>query len=366
MVKTFFDAFSGIGGFRLGMTRAGFQCVGWCEIDPDARKFYKKYFHPHKERVYHDITTMDLGQVPPFNCLTFGAPCQPFSYAGKRDGMADPRGRAVWDAVFQLLRVKKPQVFFLEEVAGLLSSHGGRDFAWVLTQVSEVGYDCEWNLLDWRPFNLPQSRKRLFVVGHLRGQSRSQVFPLGQEEAELYQPPETEGSRRKGRGGTRAPSYALLTHDENFAPTLSTEPCTPTITAGYKRYGKASPALIINDGVPTPRLSFAPATPTITTEYKKKGTASPTIIAGYAKRGGSLPYIHYAGVANAIRMADSIRMFTSREVFRLQGFPEDAIDLVLKMSFAETDLYRFAGNAVAPQPVTTIARKLFTREEIIS
>jgi len=219
LTRTFFDGFSGIGGFRLGMTRAGFQCVGYCEKDEHARKFYKKYFKPRKtEVVSHDITTIDLDSLPDFDCLTFGAPCQPFSNAGNRAGLADDRGRPLWDAIFALLRAKRPAMFLLEEVRGLLSVHGGRDFAWILMQFSTCGYDCEWHLLDWRSFNIPQARERLFVVGHYRGSSRSEVFPLRPEEAELYQPPQAKGRGGEGRGGADNPAPALIINDGVPAP----------------------------------------------------------------------------------------------------------------------------------------------------
>ncbi|MCD8024195.1 MAG: DNA (cytosine-5-)-methyltransferase, partial [Candidatus Gastranaerophilales bacterium] len=88
----FFDAFSGIGGFKLGLERAGFECVGYCDNDKYANKLYRAYYKPNKEKFFNDITTINTDELPDFDIFCGGFPCQSFSIAGKRRGFEDTRG----------------------------------------------------------------------------------------------------------------------------------------------------------------------------------------------------------------------------------------------------------------------------------
>lgn len=358
----FFDCFSGIGGFRLGAIWAGWEPVGYCEKDPSARKFYRKFFKPKGEFVSDDITTIDIDTIPDFDALLFGAPCQPFSHAGKRGGMSDDRGRPLWEALFRLLRAKSPAHFVMEEVRGILTSNGGRDWAWILCQFSTLGYDCEWCLHDWRDYNIPQARERLFLVGHLRGVSRSEVFPFRPEKTELYHPPEREAPVVHGPA-----SPTIITHPNN---------ASPTIIAGYWKRGATLPYLMTHSGNDV-TLSEENATPVMAAQYHAQTIMSPKVV---LKKDRPYLYLNAHTKGNirdttlsssvesglecspskqlTVTMDDQIRMFTPKEVFRLQGFPEDFIEFMLRRGFPDSSLYRFAGNAVSPYPVYAIARRL--------
>ena len=172
----FFDLFAGIGGFRLGMERAGHECVGSCEWDKYARETYNKNFGSYPE--YDDVKDLHPQSLPQFDVLCAGFPCQAFSVAGKRLGFDDPRGNVFFE-IARIARDKKPQYLFLENVKGLLNHEKGDTFRTILATLDELGYDAEWQVLNSKYF-VPQNRERVFIIGHLRAGSSRQVFPLGE------------------------------------------------------------------------------------------------------------------------------------------------------------------------------------------
>lgn len=177
----FIDLFSGIGGFRLGMERAGHICLGHVEIDKFANKSYEAIFRKG-DLIGTDITTISnkkwreyRGKV---DCICGGFPCQAFSIAGNRRGFEDARGTLF----FEILRATKeiqPSYLFLENVKGLLSHDKGKTFEVMLQALDELGYDAEWKVLNSKNFGVPQNRERVFIIGHLRGRSTSKVFFIG-------------------------------------------------------------------------------------------------------------------------------------------------------------------------------------------
>jgi len=174
----FIDLFSGIGGFRMAMEAAGHECVGFCEIDKYAVQSYRAIYDTEGEFYAEDITRVNPGEFPDFDCLTGGFPCQSFSIAGKRGGFDDTRGTLFFD-IARIAEARRPDVLLLENVKGLLSHDGGGTFRTILRTLDELGYDLEWQVLNSKDFGVPQNRERVFIVGHLRGQSRRPVFPLG-------------------------------------------------------------------------------------------------------------------------------------------------------------------------------------------
>lgn len=154
--------FSGIGAPECALPALDWRWAA--EIDPFASAVYRTRF-PGVANL-GDVTVVNWADVEPVDVVVFGSPCQSFSVAGRRGGLADPRGdlaRVALDAVGRL----RARWFVLENVAGLLSSHGGRDFGALLGQMGERGYGYAWRVLDARYFGVPQRRRRLFVVGHL-------------------------------------------------------------------------------------------------------------------------------------------------------------------------------------------------------
>ena len=190
----FFDLFAGVGGFRLGFEREGFKCVGFCEIDKHARKLYKAYFGTEEkgEFEWDDVLTLNPDDVPDFEVLTAGFPCQPFSQAGKREGLKDGRAYPLWNTMFRIIERKRPLVCVFENVKGLLSANRGWSFTYFLCQMDELGYDAEWTVFNSKAFGVPQNRERVYVVCYFRERCRGEVFPLSERDKVYYRPPKTE------------------------------------------------------------------------------------------------------------------------------------------------------------------------------
>jgi len=128
---------------------------------------------------YGDCTKINWSTVEDFDLLVGGFPCQAFSIAGKRGGFKDTRGTLFFE-IARCLKEKQPCLFLLENVKGLLSHDKGTTFLTILTTLDELGYDCQWQVLNSKNFGVPQNRERVFIVGHLRGTSRPEVFPIGE------------------------------------------------------------------------------------------------------------------------------------------------------------------------------------------
>lgn len=175
-----FSTFSGIGGFEVGISnaavgRSNVEVIGYSEIDKPATSVYEKHFKG--VRNYGDITKINADKLADFDCLVGGFPCQAFSVAGRRRGFEDTRGTLFFDLA-RILRAKQPKLFVFENVKGLLNHDGGRTFATIIQTIDELGYDCQWQVLNSKDFGVPQNRERIIVVGHLRGTPRPEVFPI--------------------------------------------------------------------------------------------------------------------------------------------------------------------------------------------
>ncbi|WP_044774660.1 DNA cytosine methyltransferase, partial [Streptococcus suis] len=183
----FLDLFAGIGGFRLGMERAGHECVGFCEIDPFARKSYKAIHDTEGEFEFHDITRVTdesvrgIGRV---DVICGGFPCQAFSIAGKRAGFEDTRGTLFFE-IARFASILRPKYLFLENVTGLLNHDNGNTFETILGALDELGYDAEWQVFNSKNFGVPQNRERVFIIGHLRGAGGGAFFPFGRGDKEI-------------------------------------------------------------------------------------------------------------------------------------------------------------------------------------
>ena len=204
----FFDMFAGIGGFRAGLEAiGGFVCVGHCEIDKNAHQAYCAIYNPKPEEVYfEDATKINPNALPDIDLICGGFPCQSFSLAGKRGGFDDARGTLFFE-VARIAAAKRPAYLLLENVPGLLSHNGGRTFNTILCVLSNLGYDVGWQVFNSADFGVPQSRKRVYIVGFLRNRCPGQVFSFtktnGKNPVQLI--PGHEGTRvysTKGVGVT--------------------------------------------------------------------------------------------------------------------------------------------------------------------
>jgi DNA (cytosine-5-)-methyltransferase len=171
------DLFSGIGGFSLGFQRAGYQFTEpyFSEIDKHAIANYKHNF-PNANYI-GDITTIQPADIAGADIITFGSPCQDFSLAGKRAGLAGTRSSLIQHAI-ALIAQLRPSVFIWENVKGAFSSNSGADFWAIIKAFANIGdYTIEWQLLN-TSWVLPQNRERIYLIGHLGGRSEPGVFPI--------------------------------------------------------------------------------------------------------------------------------------------------------------------------------------------
>jgi DNA (cytosine-5)-methyltransferase 1 len=161
----FIDLFAGIGGIRIAFENAGFKCVFSNDFDSKCKITYDLNF-PDK-MVLEDISKIPTSQIPDFDVLTAGFPCQPFSIAGYRQGFKDERGNVFFDIV-RILRDKKPQAFLLENVKNLRSHDKGNTIKIIYRELEKLGYKVTDKVLNAVEYgNIPQNRERIYIVGFL-------------------------------------------------------------------------------------------------------------------------------------------------------------------------------------------------------
>jgi DNA (cytosine-5)-methyltransferase 1 len=170
MLKTikFIDLFAGIGGMRLGLEKAcenlgiKTECVFTSEIKTSAIKVYQDNFQ--EDKIWGDITEISTQEIPDFDILLGGFPCQPFSSAGTRQGFLDTRGTLFFE-IERILKDKSPFGFLLENVEGLVQHEQGRTLATIINQLEQLGYQVKHSVLNAQDFGIPQDRKRVYIVG---------------------------------------------------------------------------------------------------------------------------------------------------------------------------------------------------------
>ena len=244
----FIDFFAGIGGFRRGMELAGHECVGFCEFDKFATASYismhllteeqrktledipikkrqkeiLKEEYRNGEWYANDIRRVYAGDIPKADCWCFGFPCQDISVAGKQAGFQGNRSSLFFRVMYlvgQLKEEDRPTYLFIENVKNLLSVNGGWDFARLLIEMEQWGYDAEWQVLNSKDFGVPQNRERCFIIGHLRGRSSAEVFPIEGTDGENSVSLNLFGCLN-GRNSQRDRVYSV----DGLAPTISTNP----------------------------------------------------------------------------------------------------------------------------------------------
>lgn len=161
----FMDFCAGIGGGRLGLEGAGFECVAFSEIDQHAENTYRTMFSNNTEKNYGDLMTIDAGLLPDFDLLIGGFPCQPFSTMGLRQGLDDTdRGQIIY-GIAEIIKERQLNYFILENVKGLTSHDGGRTLKIIINLFSSLGYTLEYKVLNSINFGVPQMRERIYIVG---------------------------------------------------------------------------------------------------------------------------------------------------------------------------------------------------------
>lgn len=250
MLKVF-STFTGIGGFEIGIHNAALSVlgegvnnvdvVGYSEIDKFAIQVFDYWFKGVKN--YGDITKIEAENLPDFDCLVGGFPCQSFSIAGKRGGFKDTRGTLFFDLA-RILRAKQPRLFVFENVKGLCNHDGGRTFRTIISTIDELGYDCQWQVVNSKDFGVPQNRERIIIVGHLRGTARPQVFPITRSDNQAHK---TDAVKV----GT------LRTHKDGNGFREMQSGLAPTIPARAREDGSGQPVIYVREAT---KKGYAEAT----------------------------------------------------------------------------------------------------------
>ncbi|MGF2942949.1 DNA cytosine methyltransferase [Enterococcus xiangfangensis] len=371
---TFLDLFAGIGGFRLGMERAGHRCIGFCEIDEFARRSYKAIHDTRGEVEMHDITSVSdefVQSLGPVDILCGGFPCQAFSIAGKRQGFSDTRGTLFFE-IARFAALLQPKFLFLENVRGLLNHEGGATFETILRTLDGLRYDVEWQVLNSKAY-LPQSRERVFLIGHSRDTSTEQVFPIigttGSFDQKIRALVNINPSKR-GMGGQVYGSDGLsptLAGDEGIKiamPTNNKISVAGILPGNFEQGNRVYDA---NGMAPT--LSTKQGGTKILirrneTQYQEAkpgdsvNLAFPNSTSRRGRLGKQSVHTLMTGDQQAV-VTDQyqIRKLTPRECWRLQGFPDWAFDKAAKVN-SDSQLYKQAGNSVTVPVIFDIAKRL--------
>jgi len=163
---TFIDLFAGIGGFHEALRSIGGECLGACEIDPQARETYLANHQVPVGMFFEDINTINPNDIPNHDMLCAGFPCQPFSISGRQKAFNDERSRVI-HSLFNIIKEKKPKVVILENVKHLRYVTQGAVFTFIIKALEDIGYNVTAKLINARNFGVPQNRERWIIIGML-------------------------------------------------------------------------------------------------------------------------------------------------------------------------------------------------------
>ena len=292
---TFIDLFAGIGGIRLGLERAGAECVFTSEWDENAQKTYKTNFgvQPHG-----DITKISSDEIPDHDILVGGFPCQAFSIIGDMKGFEDTRGTLFFE-IERIIRDKQPKAFLLENVKQLVSHDNGRTFKVIKEKLDKLGYFIHWKVLNAMDFGLPQKRERVIIIGF--------------KENHPFQFPTFKGKKL---------TLADILEDDT--------------KVDKKHFASEKVRLSVKE-----RLKKTPPFPSIWHE-NKGGNISANTFSCALRANASYNYL----------LVNGIRRLTPRENLRLMGFPED-----FKIAVLDSAIRTQCGNSVAVPVIEAVAKE---------
>ena len=182
----FIDFCAGIGGGRVGLENLGMQCIGFSEINKNSEKTYREFFGK-EEKNYGDLTKINPDDLPNFDLMIAGFPCQTFSVIGRRTGMKDRRGQIIFNLI-DIMKGKNLKYFILENVKGLLNHGTGESMKIILDELDKAGYKVFWKLISSLYYGVPQMRERIYFVGvrkDLLVNNRNFEFPKTVKTPEL-------------------------------------------------------------------------------------------------------------------------------------------------------------------------------------
>lgn len=295
----FIDLFAGIGGIRLPFEELGYNCVFSSEWDKPAADTYEANFG---ERPAGDITKIPAEDIPPHDLLLAGFPCQAFSIMGKMQGFADIRGTMFFE-IARILEYHKPSTILLENVKQLTTHDKGRTFSTIMEILKDLGYYTQWKVLNALDFGLPQKRERVIIVG-FRDKSKRDAFKFNFPKKQY-----------------------------NLAEILEPEE-------------QIDKSLFASDKIVQKRIK----------KTEDKNVFYPSI--WHENKAGNISILNYAcalrtGASYNYLLVNGIRRPSSRELLRLQGFPD-----TYKIVVSHSEIRRQTGNSVAVPMIREVAKEI--------
>lgn len=341
----YLELFAGVGGFRMAIERAAksikaeAQCVGFSEIEPNAIKTYRANFHPNADEIeIGDVNSLDsdkkIKSLPDFDVLLAGFPCQPFSLMGEKGGFADARGTLFFQ-IANILAIKKPDFFILENVRGLKTHDGGKTFERIIEILTkDLGYHVRPELLNSSDFGVPQIRRRLFFIGVKDKKIFEKIANI-----------DFTKSAPKRKFGT---TWHLLEREVDEKYYLSQKLIKTILAHGSGNYFSKSE---IN------RMDARP----LTASMHKMHRANQD---NYYSEGFIKGKFDGEKVIPLNNDKKRIRKITPLEAFRLQGFDDSFVQKAQKAGVSDTQLFKQAGNAITVNVAATILKEIFKASSI--
>lgn len=301
------DLFAGIGGMRLAFDKSGFETVYSNDVNKYACKTYRENFGSIDEKDIREVKTSD---IPKFDVLLGGFPCQPFSMIGKRDGLQDPRGQ-LFNEVVRFLNERKPRAFVLENVKNLLKHRKSETYSFIKSALEGAGdgYKVFEQILDSKDFGIPQHRERVYIVG-ISNPHKDFSFP----------------KRSVGKGKTKISEILDRKVPERYYLTQKYYHGLMNHKRRHETKGSGFGCEILD-----------------------KNGVSNTLVCGNMGRERNLIKDRPVSINRF-----GIRKLTERECARLQGFPDN-----FRIPVSTTQAYIQFGNAVSVPVARTIAQALF-------
>jgi DNA (cytosine-5)-methyltransferase 1 len=345
----YLDLFSGCGGFRLGLQKAG--------IIPN-NEFHSE-IDKHADQIYcnHYLQSENLGDVSKIktngtihgkkiDLVTFGFPCQDLSIAGKGAGLEGNRSGLFFEAM-RLVRELKPKIFIFENVKGLLTSNQGKDFETVLREIANIGlYECQWQLCNTR-WLLPQNRERIFFIGCLAKskRSRKQIFPITETNGLC-----NAGQRKKIQQSDEA--WTIKARDyASWRGKHVMEKINTQSSQGQRVYKSNGVSCTLSaqgggQGAKTGLYAIPVLTPN-RLEKRQNGRRF--------KKNGDPSFTLTTQDRHGVYDGHNIRRLTPIECARLQGFPDD-----WHHGVSDAQAYKMYGNAVTADIAKLIFQKIYS------
>ena len=369
--------FAGIGGFRLAADGHGCKTIWANDICPKACKVYRSQFGA--ESICEGNINEKLAEIPSHDLLTGGFPCQPFSAAGKKQGIKDPRG-TLFSSIVDVLQTHSPKYFVLENVKRLLHMERGIHFATILASLAQLDYAIEWRLLNAIHFGLPQNRQRVFITGIRADRNQNGNGKHGTTiPARLASPEDLVNLSPKQLGWIGSPDdwTDIGSHGVQF-PHWGLAKDGKFFAANLEEFSAKTPLVllksVLQDEVPD-EFDFTEST----LERIGANSIVDKFIGGVeilSNQGGGarVGYTIFGieGVAPTLtsttsrhyeryKIGDKYRRLTNIEYARIQGFPDDHCSAV-----SVYDQYALFGNAVPPPMAQWVIGRLTTAKGFAS